>query len=451
MAPPRKLSFFTVSRPPCTDDSLLVFQVGRLYPSDSDEFTPRVGVLNPMCFESAFATVGAAADCARRRIDQIVELIRAEPRLQARRLLVDWLDAHFPVVAAADADPLAAMTYDLYPERVIPRRRQLLAPWTEVAYQSALPPHLTLSPAEKVMRKARGSCSLRYVTQQVRRAFASTAAGTADLLKVAVMVAELEYFSPTEGLSIDADRRYRVWSRADAGHLAAFNARKRGAKELRDMLLQTAVGAASYDTVARFLYTRERATFHESVLLLQLCQKVMGRAEPPDGEAVIPASGFGVEMSLAAAKTIKRALVLPGGGHPSAKRINLALSTCPELRQAARRQTGALSRVAVVPHGRVEFSRQLRHPAVWVPVCPAACAWKRTSRKRRRDAVAVVGAGDPTCGACGREVHLFKLNGAMLRDAAGEWTHMCSLCGAVITEERLCGVVAVCGGCRKSL
>jgi len=438
-----------VSRPPCIDDSSLVYQVGRLYPSSADEYVPRHTAVTPMCFEAAFATVAEAAECARGRVDVLAGLIRDEPRLRVRRLLVDWLDAHFPVLAAADADPAAPMTQGLYPECVVPRRRRLLEPWTEVAYQSALPPHLTLSPAEKVMRKARGSCSLRYVTQQVRRAFGSSAPGTADLLKVAVVVSELRYFAPDEGIGLDPAARYAVWARTDRQHLAAFNAQKRGAKELREMLLQTAVGAASYSPVARFLYTRESATFFESVLLLQLCQKVMSRGDQT--VALPPEPGFGVKLSEAAARDVLPILTVPGGGHPSAKRLNLALARCPELGRAARRQTSAISRVAVVAHNTFEFARQQRHPPVWVPVCPSACAWKRTSRKRRRDAVAVVGDAEATCGACGHNVVLLKVNGTLIRDAAGVWTQLCSGCGAVITSAHLVGVVGMCAQCRTAL
>ena len=165
--------------------------------------------------------------------------------------------------------------------------------------------------------------------QQVRRAFGSSAPGTADLLKVAVVVSELRYFAPDEGIGLDPAARYAVWARTDRQHLAAFNAQKRGAKELREMLLQTAVGAASYSPVARFLYTRESATFFESVLLLQLCQKVMSRGDQT--AALPPEPGFGVKLSEAAARDVLPILTVPGGGHPSAKRLNLALARCPEL------------------------------------------------------------------------------------------------------------------------
>lgn len=402
-----------------------------------------------MCFEGAFKTASEAGACAEVRVRQIADLINKEPRLRVRRILIDWMDAHFPIMKAAKETPDAIMKFDWYPERVVPRRFQLLSPWTKVAYESALPPHLTLSPAEKVMRKARGTCSLRYVTQQVRRAFGSSSAGTADLLKVAVIASELDFFSDAEGKDLNYKTRFSIWSRADKEHLESFNARKRGAKELREMLFQTALGAASFDTVARFLYTRERATFFESVLLLQLCQKVMGRGDQV--ARALPAPGFGVYLTPPVAKAVTPILKIPGGGHPSAKRLNMALAKCPELVEAARQQTSAISKVAVVCHNVCEFTRQQKHPAIWVPVCPLACAWKRSSRKRRRDAVAVVGDEEAVCGACGQDVVLLKMNGIMLRDAAGTWTQLCSHCGIVITTAQLVGVVGVCADCRRLL
>ena len=439
-----------VSRPPCIDAMSLVSQVGRLYPSAFDEFSSAHSVLTPLCFTAAFKTVGAAADCARVRVRGIEQLIRAEPRVVSRRLLIDWLDAHFPLLVAAKRDPEAPMRYDLYPERVTPRRQELLLPWTEVAYQSALPPKLTLSPAEKVMRKARESSSLRYVTQQVRRALMHNDStlprgGTAMLLRAAVSVAELGYFSSNEGVAISADARLRIWSRSTAEQLVAFNELKRGAKELRAMLLQLACGAASFDSVARFLYTRVPATYHESSKVLQLCQKVMPRC---DGATLPPHRGFGVHLPTDLAQ--KAVVALGGRGCPSAKKVNAALAVCPELAEAAQRQTTSICRIAVVSHAAVEVERQMRHPFVWTSVCRNACAWKRTSRKRRRDAVAVVGDDGAVCGACGESVLLLRVNGKMIRDAAGVWTQMCSMCGVVTTDARPYGVVFVCKRCQRA-
>ena len=437
-----------VSRPPCVDAASLASQVGRLYPSQDDEFASAFPELTPLCFMAAFKTVGVAAECARGRVEKIALLIRNEPRLLARRLLIDWLDAHFPLLAAAAVNPGAAMAYDLYPERVTPKRDALLRPWTEVAYQSALPPRLTLSPAEKVMRKARETSSLRYVTQQVRRALMQNdeslpRGGTAMLLRAAVSVAELGYFSDSEGLALDAGARFQVWSRTEAEQLIAFNQEKRGAKELRSMLLQLANGAASYDSVARFLYTRASATYHHSAKVLQLCRKVMPRC---DDATRVPHGGFGVQLPEPSASAAIAAL---GTGCPSAKKVNAALAQCPELAAAAQRQTTAICRIAVVPHSAVEFERQQRFPAAWTSVCRNACAWKRTSRKRRRDAVAVVGDSEAVCGACGDSVSLMCVNGNMIRDTSGEWTQMCSLCGVVTTDARPVGVVFTCKRCQR--
>lgn len=438
-----------VSRPPCPNDASLVAQVGRLYPSADDEFVSAHAALAPMCFVAAFKTVAEAAECAQRRIVEIAELCRNEPRLQCRRLLVDWLDAHFPVIVAARTDGAARMSTDLYPERVVPRREALLKPWVKVAYQSALPPKMTLSPAEKVMRKAREMSSLRYVTQQVRRALTQgndslPAAGTAMLLRAAVCAAELDYFSDREGINLDPHARLAIWSRTEAEQLVAFNAKKRGAKELRSMLLQLACGSASFDTVARFLYTREPATVHESAKVLQLCQKVMGRF---DGAATAtPHSGFGVKLSERDAAAAIAAL---GGSTacPSAKKVNAALNSCAELAAAARRQSTALCRVAVVPHVSIEAKRQRAFPRVWTSICRNACAWKRSSRKRRRDAVAVVGDSEAVCGACGEAVMMLCVNGVLIRDAVGKWTQMCGACGTVTENAYLRGVVSMCKAC----
>ena len=438
-----------VSRPPCPNDASLVSQVGRLYPSSDDGFASAHASLEPMCFVAPFKTVGEASDCAQKRVIEIAALCRAEPRLQCRRLLIDWLDAHFPVIVAGRADPTQRMLVDLYPERVMPRREALLKPWVDVAYQSALPPRITLSPAEKVMRKSRELSSLRYVTQQVRRALSQKddtlpAGGTAMLLRAAVCAAELDYYTPTEGVNVDPAERLVIWARTDAEQLAAFNAKKRGAKELRAMLLQLASGAASFDTVARFLYTRELATVHESVKVLQLCQKVMGRHN--EDAMVVPHRGFGVHLSQ---PDVSLALEALGGGSscPSAKKINAALVNCPQLAEAARRQLTALCQIAVVPHSVIESKRQLTFPRVWTSFCRNACAWKRSSRKRRRDAVAVVGDTDAVCGACGDPVVMLCVNGTLIRDAAGAWTQMCGVCGAVITNAYLRGVVSMCKAC----
>ena len=390
-----------------------------------------------MALTGRWDTIDDAAAAVPDRLKRIEQLIRVERCPVKSRALVDWADAHFLLLKAAQTRGDEPMDFDLFPERVVPERLRIQKVWGEMVVQAALPATAVVPAPIRLLRKARSEIptSMRYVAMQIKRAWSgggtSTAEiKTAELLKDACRVNALGWAKPVDK-NVNLIRRFLIWNESTEQQSARFSATPRSHADLKAFLFNFAVCAGGGGLLGWFLYSRVCAAYHVSPVIMTAVAK---RGEQGGGW---PTRGFGVAMS-AAAKSQCDALGF-GTVALSSKRNNVVMKRCKELRQQVGRQTSPAAKIAVLVADRFEFDRQnTQFSHKWVVVCKRMCGWIKTSRKRKRDAVALTGSGDVKCAACGGEGGLIKLNGIAL--GGEKWTRLCGICGNTMG-----------GGCRGGL